>query len=344
MRHVRGNAVAYLALFLALGTGGAYAASQLGTNSVGTMQLRRGAVTSSKVRDGSLQVRDFAPGQLPAGLRGPVGEEGPRGPEGDAGEPGAEGQVGPAGPEGAGVASLFGDGSDGDVTIDSETELSRDMYYDDLTLGPGVTLASGGFRIFVAGTLTFGESATIARDGWPGSGLEGGSGLGAGTLGGSGSGGSGSGGPSGEGVGNSLGGDGGDGAGGPSGGHTFPPLASEGGVGIFRNAVGALGGRSLDGDRIRGGAGGSSGGAGAGGGSGGGVVVVAARQIVLSGFTARIAADGGDGGEGGGGGGGGVVVVVSTGPEPAGMTLSAQGGDGKLGSEDGSPGFTAWLQ
>lgn len=41
--------------------------------SVGAEQLRRGAVTSEKVKDRSLLARDFKRGQLPRGPRGPAG-------------------------------------------------------------------------------------------------------------------------------------------------------------------------------------------------------------------------------------------------------------------------------
>ena len=41
-----------------------------------------GAITSSKVRNNSLQRVDFAPGQLPAGPTGPQGPAGPAGPTG----------------------------------------------------------------------------------------------------------------------------------------------------------------------------------------------------------------------------------------------------------------------
>jgi hypothetical protein len=44
------NVVATLALFIALGMGSAYAASQLGPKSVGAKQLRPGAVTADKLR------------------------------------------------------------------------------------------------------------------------------------------------------------------------------------------------------------------------------------------------------------------------------------------------------
>jgi hypothetical protein len=64
--------VAFIALLLALG-GGAYAQLRIPRNSVGTAQLKQGAVTSAKVRNASLLRRDFRAGQLPAGPRGPAG-------------------------------------------------------------------------------------------------------------------------------------------------------------------------------------------------------------------------------------------------------------------------------
>jgi hypothetical protein len=67
---------------------------------------------------------------------------------------------------------LFGDGSDGDVTISGNTTLTSDMFYDDLTVNNGVTLNSGGYRIFVKGVLT--NNGTISRT--PGNGGSGGNG------------------------------------------------------------------------------------------------------------------------------------------------------------------------
>jgi hypothetical protein len=66
LRYLRSHHVGLVALFIALG-GTAYAAS-LPRNSVGTKQLKRGAVTSAKVRNGTLRGVDFAPGTL---LQGP---------------------------------------------------------------------------------------------------------------------------------------------------------------------------------------------------------------------------------------------------------------------------------
>jgi hypothetical protein len=82
------NVMATIAVFLALG-GGAYAALKLPKNSVGSKQIKRNAVNSSKVKDRSLLAADFKAGQLPAG---------PQGLQGIQGIPGQQGDRGPTGP------------------------------------------------------------------------------------------------------------------------------------------------------------------------------------------------------------------------------------------------------
>ena len=69
------NVTASLALFIALG-GTSYAAITLPRNSVGTNQLRTGAVRSVEVKDRSLEARDLS---LKARrfLKGQKGERGP---------------------------------------------------------------------------------------------------------------------------------------------------------------------------------------------------------------------------------------------------------------------------
>src|SRR5207237_10103319 len=93
LRHLRRNVIAYAALFVALG-GTSYAATKLAPNSVGTRQLKNGAVTGAKVKAHSLVANGFNTGQLQAGAQGPVGAPGPAGP---AGTPGPDGTAGPAG-------------------------------------------------------------------------------------------------------------------------------------------------------------------------------------------------------------------------------------------------------
>lgn len=90
-------AVSVVGLVVALG-GTSYAVARLPLNSVGSGQIKpravqaadvgADAVSSSKVRDGSLRAGDFAPDQLPAG---PAGAAGPAGPPGERGETGAAG-------------------------------------------------------------------------------------------------------------------------------------------------------------------------------------------------------------------------------------------------------------
>lgn len=81
------NVMSSIAVFLVLGGGAAFAASQLGKNSVGAKQLKKnavttakikkGAVTGAKVKPGSLTASNFKAGQLPAGPAGPKGDTGP---------------------------------------------------------------------------------------------------------------------------------------------------------------------------------------------------------------------------------------------------------------------------
>jgi len=60
----------------------------------------------------------------------------------------------------------FGDGSDGVVVISAgTTTLTRDMYYQTLTIQTGGILVNNGFRIFVRGTLTFEGTGKITANG-----------------------------------------------------------------------------------------------------------------------------------------------------------------------------------
>jgi hypothetical protein len=58
------NVMSTIAVFCVLG-GGAYAAIRIPNNSVGTKQLKKNAVTSPKVKNGSLLASDFKAGVLP---------------------------------------------------------------------------------------------------------------------------------------------------------------------------------------------------------------------------------------------------------------------------------------
>jgi hypothetical protein len=76
-------------------------------------------------------------------------------------------QLTPAGTGLSTADSMFGDGSDGNVTIAVDTTLTRDMYYNNLTINVGVKLLPDGYRIFVRHTLTL--NGNIVVDGNDGS-------------------------------------------------------------------------------------------------------------------------------------------------------------------------------
>src|SRR5690349_719145 len=119
--HVRGHAVGYLALFIALG-GSSYAAVRLTPGSVNSAaiakravthaKLARNSVTGGNVARGSLTASDFKAGTFLQGLKGDAGDpggagadglEGLAGLKGDTGAQGAQGPQGPAGKDGSGA-------------------------------------------------------------------------------------------------------------------------------------------------------------------------------------------------------------------------------------------------
>jgi hypothetical protein len=86
--------ISCIALILAMG-GTGYAAISIPANSVGTAQLRKGAVTKQKLAKKTLQALRGARG--PAGTPGTAGAIGRTGATGPAGK---EGETGPTGPQG----------------------------------------------------------------------------------------------------------------------------------------------------------------------------------------------------------------------------------------------------
>jgi len=102
--YVRRHHVGLLALVFALG-GTSYAAVRLPSHSVGTVQLRNGAVIQTKLSANAVsspQVNPLAAGprlqarSAAAGVRGPNGDLGSAGPQGASGP---QGRVGPSGPK-----------------------------------------------------------------------------------------------------------------------------------------------------------------------------------------------------------------------------------------------------
>lgn len=268
------------------------------------------------------------------------------------------------------LSPLYGDGSDGNVTISTTVTLSRDMFYDTLTVASGGILKTHGYRVFCRTACVVQSGGVIHADGGDASGNAGGTahtnnqaslGYTAQVVNGNNTGA----GASPSGVTNSLGGAGGAGGAGSSGaggsgGTTTAPASTTGSPGGPRSlpqiVLGATQGQ-VNGTMSNlsimgggpGGAGGGDGSANRGGGSGAGgaPMVLVARSITNSG---RISSNGGAGGTasvlgnggGGGGGGGGAVFVVTqalSGSQPTanGGTGGAGHGTGVAGS-DGSAG------
>jgi len=206
-----------------------------------------------------------------------------------------------------GVDSVYGTGADGDATLDGTTTvlgmapsasvytMTRDMYFNDLTINTSCRLQPNGYRIFVKGTLKFmGTNSTIGYT--TGYSTAGSIAQGGGLL---------------EAVTHSLGGA-------ATGYLATLPTAAMGGSTYFRIPRQAITGYSVTA------AGGPTflrGGAGALGQVGGGIVIIAARYISgpASG-TAYIKAPGTAPA------GGGVILVVSSGEAlPAGISTDVTG-------------------
>lgn len=243
---------------------------------------------------------------------------------------------------------VYGDGSDGNVTITGGTTTpTRDMYYDNLTITATGVLAIVGRRIFVKNTLTIESGGSITAAGAAGSGSTAGTGgggdnqfLGAGRNGGGGGAGGGSAGTN---IGDSIGGAGGAGglgtagAGGAGGTATFTGTGFSG----YRHLGAHLGYlyrlASTDNLYYRPGAGGGGGGGagapnpGGGGGGGGGGIVLCCQKLDNAG---TITAAGGAGAAGtatdagGGGGGGGGFIMITYRVLTALGTVTAAGGAG----------------
>ena len=171
-----GTAIACLALLVAL-SGTAFAVTALPKGSVGAKQLKKNAVTSAKVKDGSLQGSDFAAGQLPAGATGapgpagvpgspgPTGAPGSPGPTGAPGTPGSPGPTGATGPPGpAGVPDSTVVFSNFTVAVGAtSTGLVSCPVGQPHVLGGGYSLPTDATA---ATTIVLQSRPLLAEDGW----------------------------------------------------------------------------------------------------------------------------------------------------------------------------------
>jgi hypothetical protein len=251
---------------------------------------------------------------------------------------------------------LFGDGSDGTVTIDgtvaapagmsksgSTYTLTRDFYAANLTItGVSTVLQTVNFRLFVNGTLTTVGGASINNDGLAASGQTGGVQRTGGTLSSTTAGANGGnvnvGGSNASNQTNSYGGAGGNGgasvgAAGTGGTTTAPaatlgaPRVSDAQNGYLFGPPGSPAVVAIVGGAGGGGGGGSGANVGGGGGGGGGILVICARFVALA-AAGDIHANGGAGSNGtalsgGGGGGGGGVLILAYWSKSSGLTFTA---------------------
>jgi len=119
-RHLSFSNVTSLSALVFAMAGTGYAAT-LAKNSVGSAQIKKGAVansdlranavTSDKVKDAGLLAVDFKAGQLPASAKGAPGANGAVGPEGPQGIQGATGTTGAATVQFEQAAADLADGS-----------------------------------------------------------------------------------------------------------------------------------------------------------------------------------------------------------------------------------------
>lgn len=255
---------------------------------------------------------------------------------------------------------FMGAGDDGNVTVSTSVTLTRDMFYNNLTISAGAAINPAGYRIYVAGTLDISAApaGAFVANGGAGSGLTHGTQAGGpGTIGGSGNAGSDGSTALGASPANQTcnGGAGGPGGAGSNTGGLAPVATPTIGVFSMNNAPGSyyVSGSPVI---IPGGIGGAAGGgagagqSGGGGGAGGGVIIIIAN-VIARGSNATVGifqAKGGNGGTspgtlndgGGGGGGGGWIMIVfqsRTGSSIA-NAIDVSGGAGGTGIASGTGG------
>jgi hypothetical protein len=155
-RHLRGNAVAYLAIFVGLG-GTSYAAVTIPKNSVGNKQLKKDAVDTKKVKNGTLLKDDFK-GTLPAGPQGPGGGVGEKGAPGGQGAKGDQGDKGVGGDQGFPGSNLTPSQGANSAPTPATTLGATDT---PLITAPAVVTTAANTRLLAAAGGTAGGDDTV---------------------------------------------------------------------------------------------------------------------------------------------------------------------------------------
>jgi len=153
--------VACVALVVALG-GTGYAATHLPAGSVGTSQLRKGAVTKVKIAPATLKALSHAGATGSQGPPGSVGQKGTTGPKG------ATGQVGPAGAGYARYAAAPGSGAPGGFVTLSSLPGWADVISTSVTLQrTSYILINAEFQAATVSTTQQTMNAQLVVDGTP---------------------------------------------------------------------------------------------------------------------------------------------------------------------------------
>jgi len=195
---------------------------------------------------------------------------------------------------GSTTSVIYGDSSDGDVTIASNIVLAKDMYYRNLTINDGGMLRTNGFRVFVTKTLTLANISVITNAGTNGTSSSPGVAPPDNSVGGGGS----------LTVGRYIGGNGGS-----QGSITRPTVGNgytNGEMFCFHTLPCMMTARDLSSAIVRGGVSGNS----TNYGGGGGIIYIAARYWNVTG-SPTITAKGGNASGLDAGGGGGYILIVT---------------------------------
>ena len=143
MRLTYANVMSSIAVFFVVAGGTAFAASQLGKESVGTQQLKKEAVSLAKIKTSAK-----------AALKGAAGPKGAEGPRGATGPEGPKGATGPStGPAGGDLTGNFPNPTIAAGAVTGAKVADRSLDANDVTQASGQ--ATNDFSSILAGECTY---------------------------------------------------------------------------------------------------------------------------------------------------------------------------------------------
>jgi len=146
MRLTYANVMSSIAVFFVVAGGTAFAASELGKESVGTKQLKKEAVSLAKI--------NAAAKKSLKGATGPMGPKGAEGPRGATGPEGPKGATGPStGPAGGDLTGNFPNPTIAAGAVTGAKVADRSLDANDVTQASGQ--ATNDFSSILAGECTY---------------------------------------------------------------------------------------------------------------------------------------------------------------------------------------------